>query len=195
MDEQPLPPVGANQPEGATQPDAAPRVIYPPPPNVHWAVLFGAQFVIGLLAVFLAPKGYRNLVSNLAMDAWAIYFCMWLRKLDPESMAIFWCAANVVLQLALNATSGPEPMDPGMGIIALILVLLYIVTWIAMIYVIRGELHTHYNKREPVGLYLGPFMTFFFSFLYFQYHLYNIAQRRERYGDRPFYYQGGPPLP
>jgi hypothetical protein len=38
-------------------------------------------------------------------------------------------------------------------------------------------------------------MTFFFSFVYFQYHLYNIAQLKQRSGDKPFYYQGGPTSP
>jgi hypothetical protein len=63
------------------------------------------------------------------------------------------------------------------------------------IYSIRNELQTHYNRIEPIGLQLGGIMTFFFSFLYFQYHLYKIAQLKQRYGSRPFYYQGVPPLP
>ena len=79
-------------------------------------------------------------------------------------------------------------------IFAVTLALICIVIWIATIYLVRAELHYHYNQREPVGLYLSGVMTFFFSFLYFQYHLYKIAQLRERYGDKPFYYQGGPPL-
>lgn len=37
-------------------------------------------------------------------------------------------------------------------------------------------------------------MSFFFFYVYFQFHLRKIAQLKDRYGDRPFYYQGGPPL-
>jgi hypothetical protein len=68
--------------------------------------------------------------------------------------------------------------------------------WFITVYVIRAELHFHYNVREPVGLYLNGIMTFLFSLFYFQYHLYKIAKLRERNGNRPFYYQAGPlPLP
>jgi Na+/H+-translocating membrane pyrophosphatase len=109
-------------------------------------------------------------------------------------MSIFWCAAYVALQVAAGVPGGPSPASTGIMIFAVTLALICIVIWIATIYLVRAELHYHYNQREPVGLYLSGVMTFFFSFLYFQYHLYKIAQLRERYGDKPFYYQGGPPL-
>jgi hypothetical protein len=86
-------------------------------------------------------------------------------------------------------------MSTGFTIFAGSLALLALLIWFVTIYVIRADLHYHYNLREPVGLYLSGVMTFFFSFLYFQYHLRKIAELRERFGDRPFYYQGGPPLP
>jgi len=47
-------------------------------------------------------------------------------------------------------------------------------------FVIRAELLKHYNEREPAGLKLGLFMTFFFSYLYFQYHLYKIALAKKQ---------------
>jgi hypothetical protein len=179
--------------EPLTLPETAPRVIYPPPPNVHWGVLLAAEFVIALLVIWIFPKLYWNFVSNLAVDAWAIYLCLWLHKLDVRFMSIFWCAAYVASQLALTAPSGPQPSSDGIPVVASILALVSLGTWIVTIFVIRAELHIHYNVREPVGLYLSGAMTFLFSFLYFQYHLYKIAQLREKYGDRPFYYQGGPP--
>ena len=97
-------------------------------------------------------------------------------------------------QLAVLAPSALQPSSSGITIVAGILALISLCTWIVTIYVIRAELHIHYNVREPIGLYLSGVMTLFFSFLYFQYHLYKIAQLREKYGDRPFYYQGGPTL-
>jgi hypothetical protein len=180
--------------EPLTPPETAPRVIYPPPPDVHWGTLFAAELVIATLAVFILPKAYWNLVSNLAIDAWAIYLCLWLHKLDARFMSILWCAAYVASQLAILVPSALQTSSAGITVMASILALICLCAWVATIYVIRAELHIHYNIREPIGLYLSGVMTFFFSFLYFQYHLYKIAQLRVKYGDRPFYYQGGPPL-
>ena len=180
--------------EPPPQPDAEPQVVFPAPPNVHWGVLFAAQFLIAIIAIVLTPRAYWSLVSNLGFEAWAIYLCLWIRKLEPGAMSIFWCSAFVVLELVISVPAGPAPASAGITIFGGILALLAIVIWIVTIYLIRAELHYHYNVREPIGLYLIGVMTFFFSFLYFQYHLYKIAQLKERYGDRPFYYQGGPPL-
>lgn len=176
------------------QSEAEPRNGYPAPPNVHWGVLLGALFAVAFLACLLVPKGYWNLVSNLSFDAWAIYLCLWIRKLEPSAMSIFWLATYVALQLSFSVPGDPVPANKGITIFAATLALLCLAMWFTTIYAIRAELHFHYNEREPIGLYLSGVMTFFFSFLYFQYHLYKIAQLRERYGDRPFYYQGGPPL-
>ena len=181
--------------EPLMQPEAEQRVVYPPPPNIHWAVLFAAQFVIAIIAIIFAPKAWWGLVSNLAFDLWAIYLCLWIRRLEPGTMSIYWCAAYVALQISFNIPGAPVPANTGITLFAAALGLICIAMWIATIFLIRAELHYHYNQREPVGLYLGGVMTFFFSFLYFQYHLYKIAQLKQRYGSRPFYYQGVPPLP
>jgi hypothetical protein len=176
------------------QPEAEPQVVFPAPPNVHWAVLLGGEIFISIIAIVLAPRAYWNLVGNLGFDAWTIYLCLWIRKLEPGAMSIFWCIAFVVLEFVINVPAGAPPASAGITIIGGILALLAVVLWIVTVYVIRAELHYHYNVREPIGLYLSGVMTFFFSFLYFQYHLHKIAQLKERYGDGPFYYQGGPPL-
>lgn len=175
--------------------ETEPRVVYPPPPNVHWGTLLAAEFVIAILTVFIFPRPWWNLVSSLVVDAWAIYLCIWLHRLDARFLSIFWCAACVALQLAITFPFDSQPSSDGITIAAGILALTGLCMWIVTIYLIRAELHIQYNIREPIGLYLSGAMTFLFSFLYFQYHLYKIAQLRERYGDRPFYYQGGPPLP
>ena len=172
-----------------------PREVYPPPPGVHWAVLLAAQIVVAILTVALVPKPWWNFVSNVAVDVWAVNICLWLRRLNPASMSLFWCVAYIAPQLAFTVPTGTEPMSTGFTIFAGSLALLALLIWFVTIYVIRADLHYHYNLREPVGLYLSGVMTFFFNFFYFQYHLHKIAQLRERYGDRPFYYQGGPPLP
>jgi hypothetical protein len=180
--------------EPPAQPEAKKRIAYPPPPNVHWGVLFLAQFVVAFMACFLVPRTYWALIWNLAFDVWAVYLCLWIRRLEPSAMSIYWCAAFVALQLSFVVPGAPVPASKDITIFAAALALFLLVMWVATIYLIRAELHFHYNQREPVGLYLSGAMTLFFSFLYFQYHLYKIAQLREQHGNRPFYYQGGPPV-
>lgn len=43
---------------------------------------------------------------------------------------------------------------------------------------LRSSLERYYNSVEPVGLSLGPIMTFFFGDIYFQYHLNEIMRRK-----------------
>ncbi len=51
----------------------------------------------------------------------------------------------------------------------------------------RASIQEHYNTVEPLGLHLGPIMTFFFGALYFQFHFNRINEikRIARYGYRP----------
>ena len=144
------------------QPEAEKRINYPPPPNVHWAVLLVAQFVIAILLLFLVPNAYWSLCSILAGGAWAIYICLWIRRLEPGTMSIYWCAAYVALQISFSIPGAPVPADMGITLFAAALGLICLAMWIVTIYLIRAELHYHYNQREPVGLYLGPVMTLFF---------------------------------
>jgi hypothetical protein len=171
------------------------RAVYPPPPSVQWITLLAVEVFVAFVAFLLLPRGFGGLVANLTLDAWAVYLCLWLRKLNPEFMSIFWCSAFIVLQLAFSAPGAPIPRNSGFAIFAVSLALFDLVLWLVTIYLIRAELHFHYNVSEPIGLYLNGVLTFFFSFLYFQYHLYKIAELRRSNGDKPFYYQGGPSLP
>src|SRR5580658_3429071 len=104
--------------ESLTPFDSEPRVVYPPPPGVHWGALVAAEFVIAVLIVIFAPKPYWNLVMDLAFDAWAIYICLWLHKLDARFMSIFWCVAYIALQLAIAVPFGLQPFATGITIVA-----------------------------------------------------------------------------
>ena len=179
----------------AEQPGTETRAVYPPPPSVQWITLLGAEVFVAVVAFLLLPRGYAGLVANLALDAWAVYLCLWLHKLNPEFMSIYWCSAFIVLQIAFSVPGAPIPLNSGFTVFFASLALFDLVLWLVTIYLIRAELHFHYNVSEPVGLYLNGVMTFFFSFLYFQYHLYKIAELSKRNGSKPFYYQGGPSLP
>src|SRR5580700_5933446 len=129
----------------AAQLESEPRAVYPPPPNVQWIALFALQIFFAAMAFLLLPRGFGGLVANLTLDAWAVYLCLWLRKLNPEFMSIFWCSAFIVLQLAFSAPGAPIPRNSGFAIFAVSLALFDLVLWLVTIYLIRAELHFHYN--------------------------------------------------
>jgi hypothetical protein len=135
---------------------------------------------VEILAGHYAPLRYNDLVKSIAVDAWAFYLCLWIRSLDSDARSPFWCDVYVVVELAfatLNARQHPSRIEDGTtALLGLASVVLGIVT----IFLIRSDLERHYNEREPYGLKLSGLMTLFFSFLYFQYHLYGIAKRREQ---------------
>jgi hypothetical protein len=153
---------------------------YPPPPYVHWATLLIASIVVDALLDWLLPSSSAEITSTLLWAPWVVYLCLWIRKLDPKSKSLPLAVAAIGVELAADAIAlmkYPSPavawLDSGLGIADIAL-------WIMVIFVIRAELLKHYNEREPIGLQLGPVMTLFFSFLYFQYHLYDIAQFKKR---------------
>jgi hypothetical protein len=152
------------------------RKTYPAPPGVHWAVVLVAQVFVVIAAVGMVPKPYWALVASLVADVWLVYLCVWIRKLNPAFMSLIWCLAFVALQLAFTVPGAPLTVNKNITIVASALIMLDVLLWIVTIYVLRAELHFHYNQREPVGLYLGGAMTFLFSYFYFQYHLRRIGR-------------------
>lgn len=152
---------------------------YPSPPRIHWLVLLGAWIAISwTIGMFCSPR-YQELLQSLVVDAWVFYLCNWIRQLDSESKSPFWCDVYVVIELAcagLGSMRNPSPViSLTIGLLGIAAAILGIVT----IFLIRGDLERHYNDREHAGLVLSGGMTFFFSFLYFQSHLYDIAKRKK----------------
>ena len=161
-----------------TQPGGLPD--YPAPPRVKPLVLFLVWFILSILIEQYAPKPYQELLNSLVVDGWALYLCLWIRRLDPACKSAFWCDVYLVVEIAFASLIIRQ--NPSQWIQSLIVVLGTAsgLLGIATIYLIRYDLQKHYNEREPIGLYLGPVKTFFFSFLYFQSKLYEIAQFKER---------------
>ena len=153
---------------------------YPPPPRVHWLVLLCAFTLIKILVGTYTPPRYHELVDSIAGDAWAFYLCLWIRSLDSDARSPFWCDVYVIVELAyaaLDMRQNPSrTLDQAIAFLGLSSAVLGIVT----IFLIRSDLERHYNERELYGLHLSGVMTFLFSFLYFQYHLYDIAKWREK---------------
>lgn len=161
------PATAAAQP-GASIPPAAPYgqtaayavSPYPDPPNLHWAlVLILAICTCGLFAVI-----------------WDFVQVLWMKRIEPQTRAFPYFIAYVILSFlngGLSFRASAIAMHTGhhhtsvlsalTGIAAFVLVILYR-------FAMRDSLERHFNGPEPLGLQLGPIMTFFFGGLYFQYH-------------------------
>jgi hypothetical protein len=133
------------------------KASFPAPPRVHWAVLFAAIVGSEGLVLLFVPIPYRAFLVNLVIAAWPIYLCVWMRKIDVRSIALYWALASFATQFLFSW-----------------------LLWIVVICEVREELVEHYNRREPIGLRLNLVMTLLFSFVYFQYHLNRIANEKSQ---------------
>ena len=143
-----LPPPSTREPSGFH-----PR--YPPPPSLHWLILLAAIVGAEALAYFLVPSPFREFAINIAIAAWPIYLCLWIRKVLPGSLSLYWALASFATGFLFSW-----------------------LLWIVVIFEVREELQEHYNRQEPIGLRLNFFLTLLFSFVYFQYRLRQIAQEK-----------------
>jgi hypothetical protein len=133
------------------------KASYPPPPRLNWAVLLVAMAGSEGLVLWLVPQPYREFLVNLVIAAWPIYLCIWIRKIDDQSLSLYWALASFATGFLFSW-----------------------LLWVVAVFEIREDLLDHYNRREPVGLRLNLFMTILFSFVYFQYHLNRIAREKIR---------------
>jgi hypothetical protein len=148
MDRTPIPPA------------ARYKASFPAPPRLHWAILFIAIAGSEGLVLWLVPEPYRDFLVNLVIAAWPIYLCIWIRKIDQNSLSLYWALASFATGFLFSW-----------------------LLWIVAIFEIREELLEHYNRREPIGLRLNLFMTLFFSFVYFQYRLNQITKEKTELAD------------
>lgn len=153
---------------------------YPSPPRVHWLVLLASWLAVQWGIVRWVPETWQWIALSLVIDGWVFYLCNWLRILDPESKSPFWCDVYVAAQLAGVGLAALHLQSQVVTIVVALLELGASILAIATVFLIKHDLEMHYNDREHAGLVLNPFMTYVFSFIYFQYHLYDIAQRRKR---------------
>lgn len=128
---------------------------YPPPPRLHWAILFAAIVGSEGLVLWLVPQPYREFLVNLVIAAWPIYLCIWIRKIDERSLSLYWALASFATGFLFSW-----------------------LLWVVAIFEIREELLDHYNCKEPAGLRLNVILTALFSFVYFQYHLNRISREK-----------------
>ncbi|MBS1800309.1 MAG: DUF4339 domain-containing protein [Acidobacteria bacterium] len=142
---------------------------YPDPPNLHWAlVLVIAICTCGVFAII-----------------WDFVQVLWVRRIEPQTRAFTYFLFYVVLSfinggLSAGASaavmSGHTPhRHPASFVIALGVFVLVILYRFSM----KNSIEQFYNTVEPLGLRLGPVMTFFFGGLYFQYHFNRINQIKQ----------------
>lgn len=117
--------------------------------------------------------------------AWDIVEAIWLRRVRPQSRAIwYYMIAGILVVLNAKALYGDVmrvfgPSHPhveqahaaALGITAFVM---RIVARFSM----RRSLCEHYNQTEPIGLKLSWFWTLLFGGLYFQYHFNRINEAR-----------------
>ena len=153
---------------------------YPDAPNLSWGLVL-------LFAFF---------TCSLFMFVWNLVLASWMKRVQPNSTAIFYYAvATVLLFVQFIFTPHVQMHAAGEGYYGWAWAyygahplrnLIGIGVWIVRIiarFNMRASLEEHFNGPEPVGLSLSGVMTFFFGGLYFQYHLNRINElkRMARY--------------
>ncbi|HMG03579.1 MAG TPA: DUF4339 domain-containing protein [Edaphobacter sp.] len=156
----PIPPAYVPPAAAYGQPAAYAVSPYPDPPNLHWAlVLILTICTCGLFAIL-----------------WDFVQLLWMKRIEPQTKAFPYFIAYAVVTF-LNAGTSMRvsmlAMHTGHGHTSPFSILLSIAAFVLVIlyrFSMRDSLERHFNGAEPLGLQLGPIMTFFFGGLYFQYH-------------------------
>lgn len=140
------------------------REPYPNPPNLHW----------GLVLLF------DVLTTGLFQMVWNVIVSLWMRRVQPNSRALFYYAAGYALVVIYFWLQIPT-MIAGMHHIVmhppLWVRLVGFLSWVARLlarFSMKSSLEEHYNTVEPIGLRLNGFLVFFFGGLYIQSQLNRI---------------------
>ncbi|NYF80302.1 hypothetical protein [Granulicella arctica] len=143
--------------------------------SLHWGWLLIATIVEQALwgHFHREPWSLFNVV-----DAWSFIQAGWLRSVDKRSTALYWyIGASLMAFLIWAFTRGGKlssAVDAGVSIAFFGIVF-------AGVFVFRRDMQRYFNEKDNVGLHLSPWMTLFFSTLYFQYHFHDIAQFKSRH--------------
>jgi hypothetical protein len=138
------------------------RATYPDPPNLHW----GLVLLFGVIS------------CGLFTIAWEIVQAAWLKKIEPQSRAIYIYGGAALALLFIFITSALSGMNHSQPSYAGLLQIVYYVVAIVARFSFRKSMEEHFNGPEPMGLALSGVMTFFFGGIYFQYHINDIVRRK-----------------
>jgi hypothetical protein len=170
-------PVYPSEPVYAPTPGyGAPTGIYPDPPNLNW----GLVLLFGILT------------CGVFFPIWELVQTLWMKRVQPQTKAMTYYVIYIVLWFLNVGTSlgrsaammhgeAPSPSP-----LAILITLGTVVMAIVYRFAMRASIEQHFNGPEPVGLRLGPVMTFFFGGLYFQYHFNKINEMKQAARYRSF---------
>ncbi len=151
---------------------------YVDPPNLNWVLVL----LFGILT------------CGLFIFIWDLVQAAWMKRVLPSSRAlIFYIAAFVCEFINGFATVSQASAfrsghyAPHINFTGGVFGLIYFVLLITARFSMRGSLEEFYNRVDPIGLRLGPVMTFFFGSIYFQYHFNRIHDLK-----RALLYRGQP---
>jgi hypothetical protein len=130
---------------GAAPAGPAPTVVTPP--GLHWGIVV----VLGIVTF------------GLFWIIWLFVQAAWIRKVVPESKAIFFLVGYVV---CIFSAVGLDKSGAGV-----LIQLAGMVVYIMGVFKMRSDIEEYYATLNPSGLNLSGAMTFFFNTAYFQYHL------------------------
>ena len=145
--------------------------------TLHWGWLLAATVVIHLLQVSFHWR-QDTAVDVFVVVLWSLVQAGWLKSADMRSKAIYWYVAIVVLNLVSLALNNAVRMPNGVDVV---LAITTAAVSIASSFVFRSEMQRYFNDTDDVGLKLSPWMTLFFSTLYFQYHFHKIAKLKKQH--------------
>lgn len=145
---------------------------YYDPPAIRWWILLIVGVIVNQISNSFLPEPFASQDIQLFNMGWAAYLCIWVRRLNPNTDNVYWLAASFVSQLAAVAMARLWEPSTTIGIITIVLQLGAVTFWVVCFLKIRLELQRHYNLNLKI------LWTVLFSFLYFQYHLADIAESR-----------------
>jgi hypothetical protein len=134
----------------------------PLPPNLHWAILL-------ILTIFT-----RQLFNWI----WIFVQANWARRLSGNNKAMVLVAMYPAGLIAgvLAVGAGAAAKQEVLSVVGGICILGGLIAYLFGIFRIRADVEEYYNTRENIALQLNGIMTFFFSSVYFQYHINRIAR-------------------
>jgi hypothetical protein len=146
----------------AAAPALAPAQTVPLAPNLHW----------GLVLLFnILSRGLFNMV-------WAFVLANWARKLNGNNNIVILVAmypAGTIAGIIADVVAAATNSEVGF-IFGALLLIGGLIAYVIGIFKIKAAMEEYYNSTENMGLQLSGVMTFFFSTIYLQYHVNQIAQ-------------------
>ena len=157
----------------AAAPALAPVTTVPLPPNLHWGLL---------LAIYVVAQILNALLHLLLNSAWSIVQANWARKLDGNNntlvLVIMYPAA--IFSAAMAAAFGFAQQTSTPFKFTVVLILGGVVCYIVGMFKIKAAMESYYPDLRLSGV-----MTFFFSTIYFQYHINQLAKINEPMSSHP----------